>query len=51
MDYFSEPYGHGKTKTKFELYFSNYGTKSHLKNATGFNTSKFAKKTDLASLK
>ena len=30
---------------------SNYATKSDLKSATGINTSKFAKKVDLASLK
>ena len=30
---------------------SNYATKSDLKNATGVDTSKFAKKIDLASLK
>ena len=36
---------------KVELDFSNYATKADLKNATGFDTSKFAKKVDLASLK
>ena len=30
---------------------SNYATKSDLKNATGVDTSDFAKKTDLANLK
>ena len=30
---------------------SNYATKADLKNATGVNTSKFAKKVDLAHLK
>ena len=30
---------------------STYATKSHLKNATGVDTSKFAKTIDLASLK
>ena len=36
---------------KVELDLSNYATKSNLKNATGVDTSKFAKKVNLASLK
>ena len=40
-----------KTKTIIELDLSSYATKSDLENATGVNKSKFAKKTDLASLK
>ena len=36
---------------KIELNVSNYATKSDLKNATGVDTSKLAKKVDLASLK
>ena len=36
---------------KVELYLSNYATKTDIKNATGVDTSKFAKKVDLASLK
>ena len=36
---------------KVELDLSNYATKADLKNATGVDTSKFAKKVDLASLK
>ena len=36
---------------KIELNVSNYATKSDLKNATSVDTSKFAKKVDLASLK
>ena len=36
---------------KVELDKSNYVTKADLKNATGTNTSKFAKNVDLASLK
>ena len=36
---------------KAELDLSNYGTKSDLKNAAGIDTSDFAKKTSLASLK
>ena len=38
-------------KVKVELDLSNYATKADLKNATGVDTSKFAKKADLASLK
>ena len=36
---------------KVELGKSNYVTKADFKNATGANTSKFAKNVDLASLK
>ena len=43
-----EPFG-GDINVKVDLY--NYATKSDLKNATGVDTSKFAKKFDLASLK
>ena len=35
--------------TKVELYLSHYATKADLKNATGVDTSKFAKEVDLAS--
>ena len=38
-------------RVKVESYLPNYPTKADLKNATGLNTSKFAKKVDLASLK
>ena len=38
-------------RVKFELDFANYGTKADLKNVTGVDTSKFAKKVDLANLK
>ena len=38
-------------RVKVELDLSNYATKADLKNATGVDTSKFAKKVDLASLK
>ena len=34
-----------------ELDLSNYATKSDLKNATGVDTSKFAKKDDITNLK
>ena len=50
MSYFSEPDSYGRKK-KVELELSNYGTKSDLQDATGIDTSKFAKNTDLASLK
>ena len=36
---------------KVELDLPNYATKSDLKNSVGVNTSIFAKKVDLASLK
>ena len=36
---------------KIELDLSNYGTKSDLKNGTGVDTSKSAKRVDLANLK
>ena len=36
---------------KVELDLSNYATKADLKNETGLDTSTFAKKVDLASLK
>ena len=36
---------------KVELDLSNYPTKADLKNATGVDTSKFAKKSDIAHLK
>ena len=38
-------------RVKVELDLSNHATKSDLKNATGVDTSKFAKKLDLANLK
>ena len=48
---FPEPYSCNKKKIKVELDFFKYATKSDLQNATGINTSKFAKKADLAVLK
>ena len=48
-EYFPEPKSLGRLKV--ELDSSNYATKTDLKNATGFDTSSFAKKVDLASLK
>ena len=46
--YFPEPKSSGG---KVELDLFNNATKADLKNATGVDTSKFAKKVDLASLK
>ena len=48
--YFAEPKSFGG-RVKVELDLSNYATKADSKNATGVDTSKFAKKVDLASLK
>ena len=44
--YFPEPKSLGG-RVKFELDLSNYATKPDSKNATGVDTSKFAKKVDL----
>ena len=42
-EYFPEPkYSEGRVKVALDLY--DYATKSDLKNATGVDTSKFAKK-------
>ena len=38
-------------RVKVELHLSNYATKADLKNTTCVDTSKFAKKVDLADLK
>ena len=51
MSYFPEPHTHSKNKLDVELDLPNYATKSDFKNATGADTSDFAKKVDLASLK
>ena len=40
-----------RANVKVELDLSNYATKADLQNATGVDTSPFAKKVDLASLK
>ena len=49
-EYFPEPKSlGGRVKAEFDLY--NYATKADLKNATGVDTSKFAKKVELANLK
>ena len=47
--YFPELESLGKVKVELDL--SNYSTKTDFKNATRINTSSFAKKVDLASLK
>ena len=49
-EYFSEPKSLGG-RVKVELDLSDYATQTYLKNATGVDTSKFAKKVDLANLK
>ena len=51
MSYFPERYSHSKNKIKLKLDLSNYATKSGLKSATGFDTSKLVKKADLVSFK
>ena len=51
MSYYLEPYTRSKNKIKAELDLSYYATKSDLKNAAGVDIPKFAKKTDLTSLK
>ena len=48
--YITKPKSLG-ANVKVELELSNYATKADLKNATGVDTSDFAKKTDLAYLK
>ena len=47
--YFAEPKSSGR-RLKVELNLSNYETKADLKNASGVDTSKFAKKVDLVNL-
>ena len=49
ISYFLRPYT--RSKKKVELDLPNYATKSDLKITTGVDTSNFAKKADLASLK
>ena len=49
-EYFSKPKYLG-ANVKVELDLSNYATKTDLRNATGDDTSDFAKKIDLANLK
>ena len=47
-EYFLKP---KSLRVNVELYLSNYTTKADLKNVTDVDTSKLAKKVDLASLK
>ena len=49
-EYFSEPKSLGG-RMKVELDLSNYATEADLKIVKGADTSKFAKKVDLANLK
>ena len=49
-EYFPEPKSL-RGKVKVELNLSNYATKTDLKNATGIDTSSFAKNVDLSHLK
>ena len=51
FSYFPEPYTLSKNKIKAELNLSNYAAKSDLTNAAGVDTSRFANKADLATLK
>ena len=46
--YFPKPNSLG-ANVKVDLDFSNFATKTDIKNATGVDTSYFAKKTDLAN--
>ena len=48
---YNPPYGRSKNEIEVELDFSNYATKSDLRDATGVATSDFAKKAGLANLK
>ena len=49
-EYFLEPKLSGG-RVKVELNLSNFAIKSDLRNATGFDTSKFDKTVDFANLK
>ena len=49
--YFSKPYEPFEGDINVKVDLSNYATKADLKNATGVDTSKFAKTFDLVSLK
>ena len=49
-EYFPEPKSFER-RIQVELDWSNYATKTDLKNATGVDTSKSAEKVDLANLK
>ena len=49
--YFSKPYRSSEGNVKVELDLSSYATKAELRNTTGIDTSNFALKSNLASLK
>ena len=49
--YFSKPHEAFGADINVKVDLSNYARKADLKNATGVDTSKFAKKVDLVSLK
>ena len=49
MSYFPEPYTCSKIEVEVEFNLSNYATKSDVKNASKFDTSKFVKESNLAS--
>ena len=51
MSHFPKRLVNSKSKVEVELDLPNYAQKSNLKNAAGVDTSDFAKKADLASLK
>ena len=48
---FPEPHIHSKNEMEVEIDLYNYVANFELKSVTGVDTSKFAKKTDLARLK
>ena len=49
-EYFPKPKSFGG-RVRVELDLSNYASKADIKRGTGFNTSKFAEKVNLANLK
>ena len=51
MSYFPESYTCSKIEVEVEFNLSNYATKSDVKNASKFDTSKFVKESNLASWK
>ena len=51
MNYIPERYNNIKMKVKVYSHLHTYATKSNLKGTTDIDTSKFAKKFDLANLK
>ena len=51
MSYFPELHTYKKNKIKFALCLSYHAARADLKNAAGVETSDFARKSDLASLK